>query len=289
MLRGPASACYSTASVTRFVRAVSAATSLAASSGIAPQSPTCVSATTTIERFSVMRIGIIGLPAAGKTTLFNLLCQAGGSHVAHQSAKEPNVAVVKVPDPRLDYLAALFKPKKLTPATIEFIDFVALTRGAGKGEGLGSHYLSQMRQVDAILHVLRDFDDPGVAHVETTVDPIRDATPGQHRVLAGGHRYRGKADRAPGTGPEEGQEGRGDPRVGSPPAMPRLAHRGETDPRPDLHGRRGEAPAWVHPVDRQAAPPPPEHRRGETRSAEPGGGTPADIGRARTWPYRSCA
>ena len=123
-----------------------------------------------------MRIGIIGLPSAGKTTLFNLLCQAGGSHVGHQSAKEPNVAVVKVPDPRLDYLAELFKPKKLTPATIEFIDFVALTRGAGKGEGLGSHYLSQMRQVDAIVHVLRDFDDPGVAHVETTVDPIRDAT-----------------------------------------------------------------------------------------------------------------
>jgi len=122
-----------------------------------------------------MRIGIIGLPSVGKTTLFNLLCQAGGSHVGHQSAREPNVAVVKVPDPRLDYLAALFMPKKLTPATVEFIDFVALTRGAGKGEGLGSHYLSQMRQADAILHVLRDFDDPGVAHIETTVDPVRDA------------------------------------------------------------------------------------------------------------------
>ena len=122
-----------------------------------------------------MRIGIIGLPSAGKTTLFNLLCQAGGSHVGHQSAKEPNVAVVKVPDSRLDYLAALFQPKKCTPATVEFIDFVALTRGAGKGEGLGSHYLSQMRQADALLHVLRDFDDPVVAHAETTVDPMRDA------------------------------------------------------------------------------------------------------------------
>lgn len=122
-----------------------------------------------------MRIGIIGLPSTGKTTLFNLLCQEGGSHVGTQSAKEPNVAVVKVPDPRLEYLAALFKPKKLTPTTIEFIDFVSLTRGAGKGEGLGSHYLSQMRQADALLHVLREFDDPGVAHVETTVDPVRDA------------------------------------------------------------------------------------------------------------------
>ncbi len=123
-----------------------------------------------------MRIGIIGLPCTGKTTLFNLLCRAGGAHVGHQSAKEPNVAVVRVPDPRLDYLGALFKPRKLTPATMEFVDFVALTRGAGKGEGLGSHYLSQMRQADALLHVLRDFDDPSVAHAESTIDPARDAS-----------------------------------------------------------------------------------------------------------------
>jgi ribosome-binding ATPase len=122
-----------------------------------------------------MRIGIIGLPSTGKTTLFSLLCQAGGSHVGYPSAKEPNVAVVKVPDARLEYLAGLFEPKKVTYATIEFVDFVSLTRGAGKGEGLGSHYLGQMRQADALLHVLRDFDDPGVAHVETTIDPVRDA------------------------------------------------------------------------------------------------------------------
>lgn len=127
------------------------------------------------EGIRAMRIGIIGLPATGKTTLFNLLCQAGGSHVGYQSPKEPNVAMVKVPDRRLEYLAALFHPKKLTPATMEFVDFVALTRGAGKGEGLGSHYLSQMRQADAILHVLRDFEDPGVAHIENTIDSVRDA------------------------------------------------------------------------------------------------------------------
>jgi GTP-binding protein YchF len=122
-----------------------------------------------------MRMGIIGLPSTGKTTLFNLLCLGGGAHVGPSSPTEPTLAVVKVPDPRLEDLAAFFKPKKVTPATIELVDFVALTKGAGQGEGLGSHFLSQMRQVDALLHVLRDFDDPGVAHVEGSVDPVRDA------------------------------------------------------------------------------------------------------------------
>jgi GTP-binding protein YchF len=122
-----------------------------------------------------MRIGIIGLPQTGKTTLFNLLCVGSGSRIGHASAKEPNVAVVKVPDSRLAFLAALFSAKKVTPATIEFIDFVALTKGAGKGEGLGSHFLGQMRQVDALVHVLRDFADPNVAHEEGSVDPARDA------------------------------------------------------------------------------------------------------------------
>ena len=122
-----------------------------------------------------MRIGILGLPSTGKTSLFNLLCLSGGASVGAQSAKEPNLGVVKVPDPRLDTLASIFKARKVTPATLELVDFVALTRGAGKGEGLGSHYLSQMRQADALLHVVRDFQDPGVAHVEGAVDPVRDA------------------------------------------------------------------------------------------------------------------
>lgn len=123
-----------------------------------------------------MRIGIIGLAATGKTTLFDLFCVAGGAHVSHHGANEPTVAVVKVPDPRLERLATLiFKPKQVTHATMEFVDFVALTRGAGKGEGLGSHYLTQMRQADALLHILRDFDDPGIAHAEGKVDAARDA------------------------------------------------------------------------------------------------------------------
>jgi len=122
-----------------------------------------------------MRIGIIGLPATGKTTLFELLCAAGGGHVSYHGANEPTIAVVRVPDPRLGRLASLFKAKKVTQSTLEFVDFVALTRGAGKGEGLGSHYLTQMRQVDALLHVLRDFEDPGIPHVEGKVDGVRDA------------------------------------------------------------------------------------------------------------------
>jgi hypothetical protein len=123
-----------------------------------------------------MRIGIIGLPATGKTTLFNLLCLAGGAHVGQHGGSEPAVAAVRLPDPRLERLASLiFKPRKVTHATLEFMDFVALTRGAGKGEGLGSHFLGQMRQVDALLHILRDFEDPRIPHVEGKVDPARDA------------------------------------------------------------------------------------------------------------------
>ena len=123
-----------------------------------------------------MRIGIIGLPATGKTMLFNLLCVAGGTHVSQHGGNEPTVAAVRMPDPRLARLASLiFKPKKVTQATLEFADFVALTRGAGKGEGLGSQFMSQMRQLDALLHVLRDFEDPSIAHVEGKVDPARDA------------------------------------------------------------------------------------------------------------------
>ncbi len=122
-----------------------------------------------------MRIGIIGLPATGKTSLFNLLCLGGGATPAPQSPTEPTRAVLKVPDPRLDDLARRFSATKVTPATVELVDFVAITKGAGQGEGLGSHFLAQMRQADALLHVLRDFEDPGVPHVEESVDPVRDA------------------------------------------------------------------------------------------------------------------
>ncbi len=130
-----------------------------------------------------MRIGIIGLPSTGKTSLFNLLCLAGGANIAPQSPNEPTLAVLKVPDPRLEQLATMFKARKVTPATLDLVDFVALTKGAGRGEGLGSHFLVQMRQVDALLHVLRDFQDAGVPHVEGSVDPVRDALNLQTELL----------------------------------------------------------------------------------------------------------
>jgi GTP-binding protein YchF len=122
-----------------------------------------------------MRVGIIGLPATGKSTLFDFLCEMGGAQAGQHGSNEPGVAAVKVPDPRLDHLSAIFSAKKVTHATIEFVDFIALIRGAGQGEGLGSHFLGQMRQMDALVHVLRDFEDVRIAHVEGTVDAARDA------------------------------------------------------------------------------------------------------------------
>lgn len=120
-----------------------------------------------------MRIGIIGLPQSGKSTLFRLLTHAVGA--AHGAGHETGVGIVKVPDPRLEFLATVFKPKKVTPATIEFVDFPALAKGAGKGEGLGAHALAQMRTVDGLLEVVRAFADPAIPHPEGSVDPGRDA------------------------------------------------------------------------------------------------------------------
>lgn len=120
-----------------------------------------------------MRIGITGLPGSGCTTLFQLLGHVAPAAPRH--AGGPAVASVKVPDPRLDRLAAVLHPKKVTPATVEFLDVGAVTKGAGKGEGLGAQVLSPLRQVDAILLVVRTFVDPRVPHVEGKADPARDS------------------------------------------------------------------------------------------------------------------
>ena len=123
-----------------------------------------------------LSIGIVGLPNVGKSTLFNALLGAAQAAAANYPfcTIEPNVGVVPVPDPRLDRLSALFKPKKTTPTTLEFVDIAGLVAGASKGEGLGNQFLANIREVDAIAHVLRCFEDPDVVHVSGTVDPRGD-------------------------------------------------------------------------------------------------------------------
>jgi ribosome-binding ATPase len=122
-----------------------------------------------------LSIGIVGLPNVGKSTLFNALSAAGAAAANYPFCTiEPNVGVVPVPDPRLDQLAALVKPKQTIHATLEFVDIAGLVRGASKGEGLGNQFLANIRQVDAVLHVLRCFEDANVVHVEGGIDPLRD-------------------------------------------------------------------------------------------------------------------
>lgn len=122
-----------------------------------------------------MKLGIVGLPNVGKSTLFNSLTKAGAESANYPFCTiDPNVGVVPVPDERLDKLAAMYDSDKLTPAVIEFVDIAGLVKGASKGEGLGNQFLANIREVDAIVHVVRCFDNSNIIHVEGSIDPLRD-------------------------------------------------------------------------------------------------------------------
>lgn len=122
-----------------------------------------------------MKLGIVGLPNVGKSTLFNSLTRAGAESANYPFCTiDPNIGIVPVPDERLDVLAKMHNSAKIVPATIEFVDIAGLVKGASKGEGLGNQFLSNIREVDAIIHVVRCFEDSNIVHVDGSIDPMRD-------------------------------------------------------------------------------------------------------------------
>ena len=131
-----------------------------------------------------MKLGIVGLPNVGKSTLFNAITAAGAQSANYPFCTiEPNIGVVAVPDKRLDKLAEMYDPDKYTPASIEFVDIAGLVKGASKGEGLGNKFLSNIRECDAIVHVVRCFENDDIIHVEGNINPARDIETIKHELI----------------------------------------------------------------------------------------------------------
>ncbi len=143
----------------------------------------------------MLRLGIVGLPNVGKSTLFNALTSSKAAAAENYPfcTVEPNVGVVEVPDQRLETLNNIVKPKRKIPAVVEFVDIAGLVKGASQGEGLGNQFLSHIREVDAVVHVIRCFEDPDVVHVMGPVDPVRDhGTAHREADSLRGQRQRGR-------------------------------------------------------------------------------------------------